>query len=178
MIVANHHINATLRMSDQIVFIVGQAPGTKVHETGIPWNDASGRRLRDWLGTPEDVFYDERRIAIMPMGLCYPGRDPKGGDNPPRPECAPAWHDRVRPLLKNIELTLLVGSYAQRYYLGNTRKKTLAETVRAFAEYGPGIFPLVHPSPRNQRWLKTNPWFENEVVPELRKRVRPFLSPG
>ena len=153
------------------LLIIGQAPGTKVHETGIPWNDASGDRLRDWLQVDRETFYDENRIAIMPMGFCYPGSNPKGGDNPPRPECAPQWHDRLRQQMTGIELTLLVGSYAQAEYLGNRRYKTMTETVRAWHEYGPQIIPTPHPSWRTTAWLKKNPWFEIEVLAEIRTRV-------
>lgn len=158
------------------ILIIGQAPGTKVHASGIPWDDASGKRLRDWLGVTPDQFYDERRFAIMPMGFCYPGRG-KGGDNPPRPECAPLWHDRVRATLPNIKLTLLIGTYAQAHYLGSRRKATLGETVRAWRDYiDDGYLPLVHPSPRNQIWLKRNPWLEAEIVPYLRAHVADWLT--
>jgi len=156
------------------VLIVGQAPGRRVHETGIPWNDPSGDLLRDWLGIDRDVFYDERRIAIIPAGFCYPGTG-KSGDLPPRPECAPLWHPRLRALLPEIRLTLLVGSYAQAYYLGSRRKKTLAETVCRRDEYLPEFFPLPHPSPRNRLWLKRNAWFEAEALPQLRRLFRASL---
>ncbi|WP_443748175.1 uracil-DNA glycosylase family protein [Asticcacaulis solisilvae] len=153
------------------VLIVGQAPGTKVHASGIPWDDASGKRLRDWMGVEPDAFYDETKFAIVPMGFCYPGRG-KGGDNPPRPECAPLWHVRVREHLPNIRLTLLIGSYAHAWYLKDKRKATLGETVRAWHDYtGQGFLPLVHPSPRNQMWLRRNSWFEDEIVPYLRERI-------
>ena len=153
------------------LLIVGQAPGTRVHETGIPFNDRSGDRLRQWLGFSREQFYDEDRIAIIPMGLCYPGRDAAGGDLPPREECAPLWHPRLRAALPGIELTLLVGSYAQAYYLGAKRKKTVGETVRAWREYLPEFWPLPHPSWRNTAWLAKNPWFEKELAPELGRRV-------
>lgn len=153
------------------VLIVGQAPGTKVHETGIPWNDASGDRLRDWLGVTRDTFYDESLFAIVPMGFCYPGRQPQGGDNPPRPECAPMWHPRLRPLLPEIRLTLLVGSYAQAHYLGDRRGKTMTETVRAFRDHLPAFLPTPHPSWRTTHWIKKNPWFERELLPELQSRI-------
>jgi len=152
------------------ILIVGQAPGTRVHATGIPWNDPSGDRLRDWLQVDRDAFYDERRFAIIPAGLCYPGRG-RSGDLPPRPECAPLWHPRLRALLPAIGLTLLVGQYAQAYYLGARRKPTLTATVHAWREYLPGFLPLPHPSPRNTRWLRMNPWFTRDVLPELRDRV-------
>lgn len=158
------------------LLIVGQAPGTKVHETGIPWNDASGDRLRDWLRLDRETFYDESRIAIVPMGFCYPGVDARGGDRPPRKECAPAWHPRFLPLMPRVELTLLVGLYAQAHYLGPRRKGSLTDTVRAFKEYGTNYLPLPHPSWRNTGWLKKNPWFETELLPTLRRRVTRLLA--
>ncbi|HEX9790332.1 MAG TPA: uracil-DNA glycosylase family protein [Kiloniellales bacterium] len=157
------------------LLIIGQAPGTRVHETGIPWNDRSGDRLRAWLAVDKDVFYDEGRIAIVPMGFCYPGRDARGGDKPPRPECAPLWHPPLRAALTGVELTLLVGQYAQGHYLGPRRQGSLTETVRAWAEYGPEVLPLPHPSWRNTAWLKKNPWFEAALLPELRARVHRLL---
>lgn len=160
------------------LLIIGQAPGTRVHETGVPWNDRSGDRLRDWLGLDRAAFYDEGRIAIVPMGFCYPGRDPRGGDRPPRPECAPLWHPPLRAALPAIELTLLVGGYAQGYYLGRRRRASLGETVRAWRDYLPDALPLPHPSWRNTAWLKRNPWFEAELVPELRRRVAGLLDSG
>jgi len=153
------------------LMIVGQAPGRRVHETGIPWNDPSGERLREWLRLDRARFYDTSRIAIVPAGLCYPGSG-KRGDLPPRPECAPLWQPRFRAALPGLRLTLLVGLHAQAYYLGTRRKKTLAQTVRAYRQYLPEFFPLPHPSPRNRLWLKNNPWFVKEVVPALRRRVR------
>ncbi|MFQ5774826.1 MAG: uracil-DNA glycosylase family protein [Kiloniellaceae bacterium] len=157
------------------LLIVGQAPGTRVHETGIPWNDRSGDRLRVWLAVDRAAFYDERRIAIVPMGFCYPGRDPRGGDNPPRPECAPLWHPPLIEALPNVALTLLVGQHAQAYYLGRRRRAGLTETVKAWTDYGPDTVPLPHPSWRNTAWLKRNPWFEAELLPDLRARVRALL---
>lgn len=157
------------------ILIVGQAPGTKVHETGVPWNDASGDRLRDWLALDRETFYDEARIAIVPMGFCYPGRDARGGDKPPRPECAPTWHPPLLQHLPRIELTLLVGSYAQRYYLKERRAASLTETVRAWRAYAPTAIPLPHPSWRNTAWLRRNPWFDAELVPALRARVAALL---
>jgi len=154
------------------LLIVSQAPGTKVHETGIPWNDPSGDRLRTWLGMNRDEFYDESRIAIIPMGLCYPGRHPKGGDLPPRPECAPHWHARLHALLPNIRLTLLIGQYAQRYYLDKDLGSSVTERVRAWQSYLPKFFPLPHPSFRNVAWLQKNPWFDTEVTPALREHVQ------
>ena len=156
------------------LLIVGQAPGTRVHETGIPWNDPSGDRLREWLAVDRATFYDESRIAIIPTGLCYPGKT-NGGDAPPRPECAPRWHPKLLECLPAIELVLLVGQFAQAYYLGQRRKATLAATVRAHAEYGPRFLPLPHPSPRNKLWLRRNAWFEADVVPMLRRRVAALL---
>jgi len=157
------------------VLIVGQAPGTRVHATGLPWNDPSGDRLRAWLDVDRETFYDEARFAIIPVGLCYPGRG-RSGDLPPRPECAPLWHPRLRSHLPAVRLTLLVGQYAQAYYLGDRRKATLTATVHAGHEYRPDFLPLPHPSPRNTRWLRVNPWFERDVVPELRCRVAEVLS--
>ena len=158
------------------LLIVGQAPGRRVHETGIPWNDPSGDRLRAWLGMSREQFYDERQIAIVPSGLCYPGSGTRG-DAPPRPECAPLWHPRLQASMPHIELTLLIGQYAQAYYLSARRKKSLRETVQAYREYLPRFLPLPHPSPRNQLWLKQNPWFEAEVIPLLKERVVQVL-PG
>ncbi len=157
------------------LLIIGQAPGTRVHETGIPWNDRSGERLRDWLAVDRDTFYDQERVAIVPMGFCYPGRDPRGGDKPPRPECAPLWHPPLTAALPAVELTLLVGLYAQTRYLGTRRRSTLTETVRAWHDYGPDSLPLPHPSWRNTAWLKKNPWFEAELLPELRARVAALI---
>jgi uracil-DNA glycosylase len=157
------------------LLIVGQAPGIRVHETGIPWNDPSGDRLRDWLQLSRPEFYDARRIAIIPTGLCYPGKG-KGGDLPPRPECAPLWHPPLRAALPHIRLTLLVGGYAQAYYLKSRRKSSLADTVRSWQEYQPDFVPLPHPSPRNIRWFKLHPWFENEVVPAVRRLLEHLWS--
>ena len=153
------------------LLLIGQAPGPRVHESGVPSDDASGERLRDWLGLDRDRFYDASCLAILPMGFCYPGRDPRGGDRPPRPECAPEWHPRLLPLLPRIALTLLIGQYAQRRYLGTARHRTGGATVRAWRDYLPRFLPLPHPSWRNTGWLKRNPWFEEEVVPDLRRRV-------
>ncbi|MFT3806931.1 MAG: uracil-DNA glycosylase family protein [Arenimonas sp.] len=152
------------------LLIVGQAPGTLVHGSGIPWNDASGMRLRDWLRIDRDAFYDESRVAIVPMGFCYPGRG-ASGDLPPRPECSQTWHPRLLPLLTDVRLVLAIGQYAQQYFLGTQRKKSLTDTVRAWDEYAPRYFPLPHPSPRNIAWFQHNPWFEREVLPALRERV-------
>ena len=157
------------------LLIVGQAPGTKVHASGIPWDDASGKRLREWLGMDTGTFYDASRIAIVPMGFCYPGKS-GSGDAPPRPECRATWHPRLLPLLSNVQLTLPIGQYAQGYFLGGRRKSTLTDTVRAWREYMPEYLPLPHPSPRNVGWFKANPWFEAEVLPALRERVHAVLS--
>lgn len=168
--------NPVLRASSTArLLIVGQAPGTRVHASGIPWNDASGIRLRHWLGIERERFYDEQQIAIVPMGFCYPGAG-KSGDLPPRPECAATWHERLLPLLEGRRLTLLVGRYAQAWFLRERQKHTLTDTVRAWADYLPDYLPLPHPSPRNQLWLKANPWFEDELVPQLRERVDEALN--
>jgi len=157
------------------LLIVGQAPGVRVHETGVPWNDASGIRLRHWLGIERERFYDEAQIAIVPMGFCYPGSG-SSGDLPPRPECAATWHARLLPHLQQRRLTLLVGRYAQAWFLRERQRGTLTDTVRAWAEFLPEFLPLPHPSPRNQLWLKANPWFEAELVPVLREQVRSALA--
>ena len=157
------------------LLITSQAPGTKVHETGLSFNDRSGDRLRDWLGIDRDTFYDGHRIAILPMGMCYPGRNPEGGDLPPRPECAPTWHAHVRAAWPNIALTLLVGSYAIDYYLKGRKQASMTETVRAFRDYLPNYFPLPHPSWRTTVWERKNPWFAAEVLPALRARVQALL---
>lgn len=155
------------------ILLVGQAPGTKVHNTGVPWNDPSGDRLRQWLSVERETFYDERRIAIVPMGFCYPGKG-KSGDLPPRPECAPRWHPPLLEQMPRIELVLLIGQYALGRYLGKDFT-TVTETVSRWQSVGPKFFPLVHPSPRNQLWLRRNPWFEEQVIPQLRHRVHQLL---
>ena len=152
------------------VLIIGQAPGRKVHATGIPWNDPSGDTLRAWLGVDREKFYDPSNFALMPMGFCYPGKG-RSGDLPPRPECAPLWHARLRARMPRIQLTLLIGQYAQAHYLGDAAGDTLAATVRRAAEFLPAFLPLPHPSPRNRLWLRKNAWFEQEIVPLLRARV-------
>jgi uracil-DNA glycosylase len=157
------------------LLIVGQAPGTRVHATGIPWNDPSGDRLRGWLELPPEIFYDESRVAIIPMGLCYPGRG-KSGDLPPRGECAPLWFPRLLPHLADLRLTLLVGQYAQAWYLGNRRGRTLTDTVRGWKTFLPGFLPMPHPSPRNTFWLRRNAWFEEETLPGARQLVQRALS--
>lgn len=154
------------------LLIIGQAPGTKVHETGIPWNDPSGERLRGWLGMDRALFYDESQIAIVPMGLCYPGRLPNGGDAPPRPECAPLWQTRLLSAMPAIRLTLLVGSYALTQLPG---KASMTERVRGFREHLPRYFPLPHPSWRTTAWERKNPWFQLEVLPTLRRAVTEAL---
>lgn len=159
------------------LLIVGQAPGTRVHASGIPWDDASGARLREWLQLDANEFYDVERVAIVPTGLCYPGRG-ASGDLPPRPECAPRWHAPLLAHLRNVELVLLVGSYAQAYYLGSARRATLTETVRAWRDYAPRWFPLPHPSPRNTLWLRRNAWFETDVLPALRARLATVHDAG
>ncbi|GMN09597.1 uracil-DNA glycosylase family protein [Croceitalea sp. MTPC9] len=156
---------------DAKIIIIGQAPGTKVHETGVPWDDPSGRQLRKWLGVSDEVFYDETKIALVPMGFCYPGKG-KGGDLSPRKECAPLWHQQLWDSMPNLELIILIGTYAQSYYLKGEMEKNLTETVRAYRNYLPKYFPLPHPSPRNRFWLSKNPWFESEVLPELKKRIK------
>ena len=157
------------------LLIVGQAPGTRVHATGIAWSDASGQRLREWLQMDEATFYDPTRVAIVPMGFCYPGRS-GSGDAPPRPECRATWHPRLLPLLPNIRLTLLFGRYAHAYFLGGRRQPSLTATVRAWREYLPHYLPMPHPSPRNVAWFKANPWFADEVLPTLRERVHGLLK--
>lgn len=155
---------------DARLLIVGQAPGTKVHASGIPWDDQSGKNLRKWLGMDDEAFYDETKVGIVPMGFCYPGKG-KSGDLPPRKECAPQWHEALLAEMPRIKLTLLIGAYAQNYYLGKDRPKTLTETVRQFDTWLPKYLPLPHPSPRNGIWMKKNPWFEEDLVPELKRIV-------
>lgn len=155
------------------ILIVGQAPGRKVHESGIPFDDASGDRLREWLGVDRDAFYDPAQFAIVPMGLCYPGKGPSG-DNPPRPECAPAWRAQLLSHLPHLELTLVIGQYAHAYHFAD--KQPLTQRVMDWRHYWPQRIPLPHPSPRNNIWLRRNPWFEAEVVPILRQRVQALLD--
>jgi uracil-DNA glycosylase len=157
------------------IAICGQAPGTRVHATGIPFNDPSGDRLRAWLGIDREAFYDDARIAILPMGFCFPGHDGNGADLPPRAECAPLWHERLFAELPQIELKILVGRYAQAWHLKDRVKRTMSATVRAWQQYVPDYLPLPHPSWRNNRWLKDNCWFEADLVPELQARVRALL---
>jgi uracil-DNA glycosylase len=152
--------------------IIGQAPGSKVHQSGVPWQDDSGNRLRDWAGIDPADFYDPARVALVPMGFCYPGKG-KSGDLPPRSECAPLWHERILATLPERRLILLVGSYAQAHYL---KARNLTDTVRDFRQHGPGYFPLPHPSWRSGIWMKRNPWFETDVLPALRAAVRQTLG--
>ncbi|WP_338524775.1 uracil-DNA glycosylase family protein [Pseudomonas batumici] len=157
------------------ILIAGQAPGSKVHKTGIPFDDPSGDRLRDWMGIDRATFYDETRIAILPMGFCYPGKG-KSGDLPPRPECAATWRAKLLARMPDIQLTLVIGQYAQNWHLRDSAKASLTETVQAWQEYWPNVLPLPHPSPRNNIWLKRNAWFETQVLPALRARVERILS--
>jgi uracil-DNA glycosylase len=169
--------NPVVRVSHTArLLIVGQAPGMRVHKTGLPFNDPSGDRLRDWMGIDRETFYDTRRISIAGMAFCFPGYDDAGADKPPPRICAQHWRARLMDALPPMKLTLLVGSYAQGWHLGEGAKSTMTETVRAWREFAPRHIPLPHPSWRNNGWLKKNPWFETELVPYLRKRVRSALS--
>ena len=159
--------------TDARVVIIGQAPGRRVHESGIPWDDQSGRTLRAWLGLSDEQFYDPDAVALVPMGFCYPGSAPSG-DKPPRPECAPLWHERVLAQLDPDRLEVIIGAHAQKRYVTD-RKKTLTETVANWSAYLPKQVVMPHPSPRNQHWLKKNPWFETETLPAVRKRVADVL---
>ncbi len=160
--------------SDARILVVGQAPGRKVHETGIPFNDPSGDRLRDWMGIDREVFYDKSRISIVPMGFCFPGTG-KSGDLPPRPECAAHWREKLMSKMAQVELTLIIGDYAMDWHLKGSRKKTVTETVKSWQEYWPTQLVLPHPSPRNNIWLKRNDWFEDEVLVPLKKRISELL---
>ena len=157
------------------ILIAGQAPGSKVHASGIPFDDASGDRLRDWLGLDHETFYDANRVAILPMGFCYPGTG-KSGDLPPRPECSATWREKILRELSAVKLTLVIGQYAMAWHFGSRAKATLTETVQAWREYQPKLWPMPHPSPRNNIWLKKNPWFAREVLPELRRQVKVTLA--
>lgn len=160
---------------DSKIVIIGQAPGLKVHTTGIPWDNPSGKQLRKWLDVTDELFYDETKIALVPMGFCYPGKG-KSGDLPPRPECAPQWHQKLLDQMPNLQLVILIGMYSQKYYLKEKAKRTLTETVAEYKTYLPNYFPLPHPSPRNRFWLTKNPWFEKEVIPELQEKVSQILE--
>ena len=164
-------VSSTARLA-----IVGQAPGIRVHASGRPFTDPSGVRLREWMGVTEAEFYDASKVAILPMGFCFPGYDAKGADLPPRKECAPLWRERLMAAAGGFDLVLLVGGYAQRWHLGKTAKSSLTETVKAWRDYGPGYMPLPHPSWRNNAWLKKNSWFGKELLPELRRRVRDYFA--
>ena len=156
------------------IVLIGQAPGLKVHQSGIPWDDKSGDNLRSWMGIDKETFYDPIQIALIPMGFCYPGKG-KSGDLPPRKECAPLWHDQLLSKMKNVQLTILVGQYAQGYYLSENKMATLTATVQHFEDYLPKYFVLPHPSPRNNIWQAKNPWFGKEVLPELQETVSRIL---
>lgn len=172
-----HEPRPVLRVSHSArICVAGQAPGTRVHASGMPFTDPSGERLRDWMGVTPDEFYDLMRIAIVPMGFCFPGRNAKGGDLPPRRECAELWHVRLFELMPKLELTLLVGQYAQIWHLGRTRKESLTDTVAAWRDYYPRYLPLPHPSWRNNAWIKKNPWFEEELLPVLKADIRRLLE--
>lgn len=157
------------------ILIVGQAPGSKVHASGIPWDDDSGERLRDWTGLSREDFYDPAKVALVPMGFCYPGKA-SGGDLPPRKECAPLWHARLLAEMPNVRLTLLVGQYAHKAYLPRELRGSLTEAVRRHAEAPDGLFPLPHPAWRSRIWMQRNPWFEAEVLSVLRRRIRQALE--
>lgn len=157
------------------IIIIGQAPGRIVHQTNIPWNDKSGDNLRNWLGIDKTTFYNAEQIALMPMGFCYPGKG-KSGNLPPRQECAPLWHNQLLAMMTNVELILLIGQYAQNYYLQDKAKNTLTETVFNFKSYLPKYFPLPHPSPRNNIWQARNEWFGKETLPQLKKKIKNILS--
>jgi uracil-DNA glycosylase len=157
------------------IIIIGQAPGRIVHSTSVPWNDKSGDNLREWLGIDKETFYDPHKIALMPMGFCYPGTG-KTGDLPPRPECAPLWHSKLLSSMREVKLMLLVGQYAQNYYLGERAKKSLTETVHHYKTYLPVYFPLPHPSPRNNIWQSKNKWFGRNVLPDLKSMVNTILN--
>ncbi|QBA63979.1 uracil-DNA glycosylase family protein [Muriicola soli] len=168
----SHGVNPVISASSNSkIIIIGQAPGSIVHRTSIPWDDKSGDRLRSWMGISKEVFYNKDLFALIPMGFCYPGKG-KSGDLPPRPECAPKWHDLVMDHIPNKELIVLIGTYAQKYYLKESAKNTLTDTVKNYGTYLPRYMPLPHPSPRNNIWLKKNEWFEESVIPELKRRTK------
>lgn len=160
--------------SESKIVIIGQAPGQKVHDSGIPWDDQSGNELRRWLGVDKEQFYNPKIFALIPMGFCYPGKG-TSGDLPPRPECAPLWHNKLLAQMKEVGLILLIGQYSQNYYLKSSTKSALTETVKNFKDYLPKYLPLVHPSPRNRIWQRKNPWFEKEVLPLLEQKVKVVL---
>ena len=157
------------------ILVAGQAPGKRVHESGIAWNDASGKRLREWLGLSPEQFYDPALVSLVPMGFCYPGTGP-AGDNPPPPDCRQLWHGLLLPHLPNLRLKIIIGHYAQAYHLAASAKPTLTETVAAWRHYAPSLYPVPHPSPRNQMWLRRNPWFMSELVPDMQAAVLAALS--
>lgn len=157
------------------ILIIGQAPGKKVQKSGVPWDDASGDNLRTWLGVDKSTFYNDRYFALVPMGFCYPGTG-ASGDLPPRKECAELWHNKVLSQMTNLKLTLLIGQYAQNYYLGETVKENLTETVKNYKEYLPSFLPLPHPSPRNNIWQKKNSWFKENVIPTLQNMILPYIN--
>jgi uracil-DNA glycosylase len=159
------------------IIIIGQAPGSVVHKSGIPWDDQSGDNLRSWMDIDKNIFYNPEIIALIPMGFCYPGKG-KTGDLPPRPECAPLWHQSVLKKMKNVKLILLIGQYAQKYYLGEKAKKTLTETVKSYQNYLPEYYVLPHPSPRNNIWQAKNAWFKKEVLPDLKQHIKQILNSG
>lgn len=170
-----HGVRPVLQISPQAkILIVGQAPGRKVHESGVPFDDASGNRLREWMGINSQVFYDDSQVAILPMGFCYPGTG-KSGDLPPRPECELAWRKPLLDQLNNLKLTLVLGVYAQDYHFNKT-KRTVTELVKSWKDFWPEIVPLPHPSPRNNIWLRKNEWFENEILPSLQKKISEILN--
>jgi uracil-DNA glycosylase family 4 len=171
-----HTPRPVVRFSDTCsILIVGQAPGNKVHKSGIPWSDASGERLRNWMGINQDDFYNDSKIAIVPMAFCFPGINAKGGDNPPPPICAPLWHPQVNSFLPKVKLIILVGWFAQQYYLKAQVKSSLTETMLNWRNYGDKTIPLPHPSWRNTGWIKKNLWFTEEVLPHLKQQVKLWL---
>jgi uracil-DNA glycosylase len=172
-----HEPRPVVRVGSQVsLLICGQAPGRRVHESGLPFDDRSGDRLRDWLGVDRETFYGAPQIGVAAMAFCFPGTNPKGGDYPPPPRCAQLWRPRLMAALPEPELTLLVGGYAQAWALGARRRATMTQTVRAWRDYGPQLVPLPHPSWRNTAWLRRNPWFEAEIIPYLRSRVETLLK--
>ncbi len=170
-----HGVRPVLQLHPQArVLIAGQAPGRKVHESGVPFDDASGERLREWMGVTQEVFYDPTQVAILPMGFCFPGSK-KSGDLPPRPECAPAWRAQLLGRLRSLEITLVIGQYAQAYHLTGEHA-SLTDAVKSWRAYWPKVVPMPHPSPRNNIWIRRNPWFEKELLPSLRARLSKVLA--